>query len=78
MIKSVYGITGPTASGKTALSISIAKRINAEIISVDSSLVYKRLDIGTAKPTEEEKQGIVHHLIDIMLVKVVYSVYGMD
>ncbi|QLE79707.1 tRNA (adenosine(37)-N6)-dimethylallyltransferase MiaA [Francisella sp. Scap27] len=66
MTKSIYGIAGPTASGKTALSISIAKKINAEIISVDSSLVYKDMDIGTAKPTVDEMEGIPHHLIDII------------
>ena len=66
MTKFIYGIAGPTASGKTALSISIAKKINAEIISVDSSLVYKGLNIGTAKPTTAEMDGIAHHLIDII------------
>ncbi|API86579.1 tRNA (adenosine(37)-N6)-dimethylallyltransferase MiaA [Francisella uliginis] len=66
MNKSIYAIAGPTASGKTSLSISIAKKINAEIISVDSSLVYKGMDIGTAKPTLEEQAGIQHHLIDII------------
>lgn len=66
MNKSIYAIAGPTASGKTSLSISIAKKINAEIISVDSSLVYKGMDIGTAKPTLAEQEGIKHHLIDII------------
>ena len=66
MTKYIYGIAGPTASGKTALSISIAKKINAEIISVDSSLVYKGLNIGTAKPTIAEMEGITHYLIDII------------
>ncbi|AIT10213.1 tRNA delta(2)-isopentenylpyrophosphate transferase [Candidatus Francisella endociliophora] len=66
MNKSIYGIAGPTASGKTSLSISIAKKINAEIISVDSSLVYKGMDIGTAKPTIQEQSGIKHHLIDMI------------
>ncbi|AJC48815.1 tRNA (adenosine(37)-N6)-dimethylallyltransferase MiaA [Allofrancisella guangzhouensis] len=66
MNKPVYGIAGPTASGKTALSISIAKKINAEIISVDSSLVYRHMNIGTAKPTMQEQDGIKHHLIDII------------
>lgn len=58
-------IVGPTASGKTELSIKIAKYINAEIISADSMQIYKGLDIATAKPTEKEKQGIVHHMLDI-------------
>ncbi|QIW09946.1 tRNA (adenosine(37)-N6)-dimethylallyltransferase MiaA [Francisella sp. LA112445] len=66
MNKSIYAIAGPTASGKTSLSISVAKKINAEIISVDSSLVYKGMDIGTAKPTLQEQAGIKHHLIDII------------
>ena len=66
MQKSIYGIAGPTASGKTALSISIAKKINAEIISVDSSLVYKHMNIGTAKPTIAEMDGISHYLINII------------
>ena len=66
MSKSIYAIAGPTASGKTSLSISIAKKINAEIISVDSSLVYKNMDIGTAKPTLQEQAGIQHHLINII------------
>ncbi|MDD3303363.1 MAG: tRNA (adenosine(37)-N6)-dimethylallyltransferase MiaA [Clostridia bacterium] len=58
-------IVGPTASGKTGLSIELAKKINAEIISADSMQIYKDLTIGTAKVTEEEKQGIKHHIIDI-------------
>ena len=62
----IYAIAGPTASGKTSLSISIAKKINAEIISVDSSLVYRRMDIGTAKPSFLEQDGIKHHLIDVI------------
>lgn len=66
MSKLIYGLAGPTASGKTSLSISLAKKINAEIISVDSSLVYKGMDIGTAKPTLQEQDGIKHHLIDII------------
>lgn len=57
---------GPTASGKTALSVKLAQQFNAEIISVDSALVYKGMDIGTAKPTLEERAGIAHHLIDIL------------
>lgn len=60
-------ITGPTASGKTTLAIKLAKKINAEIICADSRIVYKDLDIVSAKPTEIEKDGIVHHLIDIKL-----------
>ena len=58
-------IFGPTAVGKTRLAIELAKQINGEIISADSMQVYRGLDIGTAKPTLEERQGIPHHLIDI-------------
>lgn len=61
----LYLIVGPTASGKTALSIEVAKRVNAEIISADSIQLYKGFDIGSAKPTVEERQGIAHHLIDV-------------
>lgn len=58
-------LAGPTAVGKTALSIELAKALNGEIISADSMQVYRRMDIGTAKITEEEMQGVPHHLIDI-------------
>ncbi len=57
---------GPTASGKTALSVQLAQTLNGEIISVDSALVFKGMDIGTAKPTMDERGGIPHHLIDIL------------
>lgn len=59
-------IMGPTASGKTALGIEVAKRLCSEVISVDSALVYKGMDIGTAKPDEVERDGVEHHLIDIL------------
>ena len=58
-------ILGPTAAGKTALSIELAKKLGGEIISADSMQVYRGMDIGTAKPTTEERQDIPHHLIDI-------------
>ena len=58
-------ITGPTAVGKTKLSIEIAKKYNGEIINADAVQVYKGLDIGSAKVREEEKDGITHHLFDI-------------
>ncbi|RUS68892.1 hypothetical protein EGW08_023348, partial [Elysia chlorotica] len=74
MSQYIYGLAGPTASGKTSLSISIAKKINAEIISVDSSLVYKDMNIGTAKPTTKEIDGIKHHLIDIISPEETFSV----
>jgi len=61
----VIFITGPTASGKTDLSIILAKRLNSQIVSADSRQVYKYMDIGTAKPTKEEMSGITHHCIDI-------------
>lgn len=59
-------IVGPTASGKTAAAIELAKRLNGEIISADSRTIYKHMDIGTAKPTEEEQDGIPHHLLSII------------
>ena len=59
----VIVICGPTASGKTKLSIELAKKINGEIISCDSMQIYEDMDIGTAKPTIEEMQGIKHYLI---------------
>lgn len=67
-------IVGPTAVGKTELSIEIAKEFDGEVISGDSMQVYKGMDIGTAKVTEEEKQGIPHHLIDIVEPEEDYSV----
>lgn len=59
-------IAGPTASGKSALGVELAKRLNGEIISADSMQVYRRMDIGTAKITAEEAEGVPHHLIDIL------------
>ena len=58
-------ICGPTASGKTALSVALAKQLHTEIISADSMQIYRGMDIGTAKPTVAEQQGIPHHLLDI-------------
>ena len=58
-------IAGPTASGKTALAVALAKELDGEVVSCDSMQVYKRMDSGTAKPTKEEMQGIVHHMIDV-------------
>lgn len=57
---------GPTASGKSALAVELAQALNGEIISVDSALVFRGMDIGTAKPTQAERGGIAHHLIDIL------------
>lgn len=70
----VIVICGPTASGKTALSIELAKIINGEIVSADSMQIYKDMDIGTAKPTQEEMQGIKHYLIDFVSPDERYSV----
>ena len=58
-------IAGPTASGKTALAVALARELNGEVVSCDSMQVYKRMDIGTAKPSLEERQGIPHHMIDV-------------
>ena len=70
----VIVIGGPTASGKTALSIALAKKINGEIISADSMQIYKDMTIGTAKPTPEEMDGIKHYLVDCVSPDVRYSV----
>jgi tRNA dimethylallyltransferase len=70
----VLVITGPTASGKTSLGISLAKQINGEIVSADSMQIYKYMNIGTAKPTQEEMDGIPHHMIDIISPFENYSV----
>ncbi len=67
-------IMGPTASGKTAAALEIARHIPSEIISVDSALVYRGMDIGTAKPTQDELAAVPHHLIDILDPKDAYSV----
>ena len=72
--KKVIVICGPTASGKTALSIELAKKINGEIVSADSMQIYKDMDIGTAKPTPEEMCGIKHYLIDCISPSDRYSV----
>ena len=71
----VIVITGPTATGKTKLSIELAKKLNGEIINADSTQVFKDLNIATAKVTEEEKEGIKHHLIDIKNINENYTVY---
>ena len=59
-------LTGPTGSGKTQLGIELAQRMNAEIISMDSMAVYRRMDIGTAKPTPAERTQVAHHLVDVL------------
>ena len=72
----VIVITGPTAVGKTKLSIELAKKLNGEIINADAMQVYKGLNIGTAKVTEKEKEDIPHHLFDIKEVEEEYSIYN--
>ena len=67
-------ICGATASGKTSLSVACAKQFNGEVISADSMLVYQGMDIGTAKPSVEERQGIPHHMIDVSSPKDNFSV----
>ncbi len=62
---SIICIAGPTASGKTALAVELAKELNGEVVSCDSMQIYRGMDIGTAKPTVEEMQGIPHHMIDV-------------
>ncbi len=64
-MNSIICIAGPTASGKTALAVELAKELNGEVVSCDSMQVYRRMDIGTAKPTTDEMQGIPHHMIDV-------------
>ena len=64
-MNNIICIAGPTASGKTALAVEVSKRFNGEVVSCDSMYVYKRMNIGTAKPSPEEMGGIVHHMIDV-------------
>lgn len=71
----VIVICGPTAVGKTKLSVELAKHLNGEIINADSTQVYRLMNIGTAKVTEEEKEGIPHHLFDIKNIDEEYTVY---
>ena len=71
----IIAIVGPTGVGKTRMSISLAKKYSAEIISVDSMQIYKKMDIGTAKVTKEEMDGVVHHMIDIKNPEEDYSVF---
>ncbi len=76
--KKIVVIYGPTASGKTAVSVDVAKYLNSEIISTDSRQIYKYMDIWTGKITESEKQGIVHHMIDIINPDTYYSVWDYN
>lgn len=70
----IYGVVGPTASGKTDYAINLAKKCGGEVVSCDSMQIYKHMDIGTAKPTKEEMCGIPHHMIDIAEPNENYSV----
>jgi tRNA dimethylallyltransferase len=69
----IAAIVGPTASGKTALAIELASRLDGEIISCDSMQIYRRMDIGTAKPTKEEQSKVRHHLIDLLEPDISFS-----
>ena len=64
-MNNIICIAGPTASGKTALAVELARELNGEVVSCDSMQVYRRMDIGTAKPSLSERQGIVHHMLDV-------------
>lgn len=65
MVPKILVITGPTASGKTALAVELALRFGGEVVSADSMQIYRRMDIGTAKPTREEMRGVPHHMLDV-------------
>ena len=81
MKKKILAVVGPTASGKSALAIELAKRFNGEIICCDSMQIYKRMDIGTAKPTQDELQQVQHHLFDFadpVSPSISHEVMGLD
>lgn len=80
MKKKVIGIVGPTASGKTALSLQLAQLMRSEIVCMDSMQIYRGMDIGTAKPTPEERAAVPHHMLDILPPDAQYSVsqYAQD
>ena len=71
--KPIVAIVGPTASGKTALGVELALHVGGEIINCDSVQIYQGIEIATAKPTDEEKRGVAHHLIDYVDPNVNYS-----
>ena len=75
VIKVLIVITGPTAVGKTKLSVELAKKLNGEIINADSTQVYRTMDIATAKATKEEQDGVIHHLLDIKNIDELYTVF---
>ncbi|NML46385.1 tRNA (adenosine(37)-N6)-dimethylallyltransferase MiaA [Ramlibacter sp. G-1-2-2] len=72
-LPATVALAGPTASGKTAAALALAEALDAEIVSVDSALVYRGMDIGTAKPTREERARVPHHLVDILDPAQAYS-----
>ncbi|MBU6437654.1 MAG: tRNA (adenosine(37)-N6)-dimethylallyltransferase MiaA, partial [Betaproteobacteria bacterium] len=72
-MKPVTVLTGPTAAGKTAVALAVAQQLPIEIISMDSALVYRGMDIGTAKPSTDERAQVPHHLIDILEPTQAYS-----
>ena len=69
----IYAISGPTASGKTALGVRLAKHFGGEVVNFDSVQIYRGIQVATAKPSEEEKQGVPHHLIDYVKPNVNYT-----
>lgn len=71
--KKILAIVGPTASGKTALSIALAKKLDGEVVSFDSMQVYRGMDIGTAKPTIAERDGVPHHMFDVVMPSEAFS-----
>ena len=73
-VQDVWFLTGPTASGKSAVGVEVAKQINAEIISMDSMAVYREMNIGTAKPSLEERAAVEHHLIDVVTPEEEFSI----
>lgn len=74
MKQKVYFVVGPTASGKTDAAVALAERLNGEIVSADSMSIYRRMNIGTAKPSPEEQRGVAHHMIDCVEPSQPYSV----
>jgi len=73
-MKDLIVLTGPTAVGKTELSLKLAQKVDAEIISADSMQIYEQMDIGTAKASERERELVKHHLIDFLSPEADYSV----
>jgi tRNA dimethylallyltransferase len=71
--RSIFAIAGPTASGKTSLAVELARRVNGEIVNFDSVQIYRGIEIATAKPTEAERRGVPHHLIDYVDPRVNYT-----